>query len=252
MAVPRHQRRRSDRAGISWGVRLLCLDTTSEIGVVGVLVDGAVVASLSARVQHQHGETLLPHVAHVLSLAGLEIADVELIAVGLGPGSFTGVRIGVATAKGLSLARGTPLVGVRTSRALARGSFGSLRAVAIDAKKDEIFVSAHLAAADGSLRTVLDDVHHAPREAALALSAAIGDVSDVTVVGSAVASHAVILAEILGPRAALLSPARAAISAIALGEEALHAHASRGADDPSALVPIYVRGADAKLPTPRS
>ncbi len=239
------------RHAISWGVRLLCLDTTSEIGVVGVLVDGALVASLSARVQHQHGETLLPHVAHVLSLAGIGIADVELIAVGLGPGSFTGVRIGVATAKGLSLARGTPLLGVRTSRALARGSWGALRAVAIDAKKDEIFVSVHRAAPDGSLTTLLDDEHRGPREAALALARVIGDSSDATVVGTAVVSHSALLSEALGPRVSLLSAARAAISAAALGEEALDAHAARGADDPSALVPIYVRGADAKLPTPR-
>lgn len=233
-------------------VRLLCLDTTSDLGVVGLLVDGALAASVSARVQHQHGETLLPHVEQVLSLAGVGIADVELIAVGLGPGSFTGVRIGVATAKGLALARGTPLLGVRTSRVLARGSFGALRAVAIDAKKDELFVSAHLASPDGSLRTVLDDVHLGPREAALALASAIGDTDDATIVGSAVASHRSTLTELLGPRARLLSPARAALSVTCLGEEALEAHAARGADDPSALVPIYVRGADAKLPTPRA
>jgi tRNA threonylcarbamoyladenosine biosynthesis protein TsaB len=232
----------------SSAVRILAIDTSSEIGAVALLEHGAVRASMQARVMHQHGETLLPHVDRVLALSGLGIRDVELLAIGLGPGSFTGVRIGVATAKGLALAHGTPMIGVRTSRVLARAASGSLRLVAIDAKKDEVFVAAYADGGPaGALVPLLEDVHGAPSEVAARLAAIVGDARTASLVGSAVGVHRAVFEAAL-PGVALLPEVLAAPSATLLAQEALEMHAVRGADEPSALVPVYVRGADAKLP----
>jgi tRNA threonylcarbamoyladenosine biosynthesis protein TsaB len=228
-------------------VRILAIDTSSEIGAVALLEAGLVRASMQARVMHQHGETLLPHVDRVLQLSGFAIGDVELLAVGLGPGSFTGVRIGVATAKGLALACGIPMVGVRTSRALARAATGGLRLVAIDAKKDELFAAAYTCR-DGKLAPALEDLHGPPAEVLSRFGRLTGGYEgEVSVVGSALTVHRAAF-EIALPGATLLPDVLAAPSATLLAQEALEAHTARGPDDPAALLPIYVRGADAKLP----
>lgn len=223
-------------------MRVLAIDTATDVGTVAVLVDGQLRASASARVQSQHGETLLPLVERTLAGAALGIEDVELLAVGLGPGSFTGVRIGVATAKGLSLARRTPMKGVRTSRVLARGADGALRVVLVDAKKDEIFVAAYRRAGT-SLELVLDDAHGRPDAVIERVRACVEGASDVTFVGSALVPHGARLREAF-PDAVLLPEAYAAPSGAFLALEAHEAFLREGPDDPSALVPLYVRGAD--------
>jgi tRNA threonylcarbamoyladenosine biosynthesis protein TsaB len=233
-------------------VRILAIDTSSEIGAVALLEGGALRASLQARVMHQHGETLLPHVDRVLGLAGVSLREVDLLAVGLGPGSFTGTRIGVATAKGLALAHGTAMIGVRTSRVLARAATGALRLVAIDAKKDEVFVAAYAASGPGgALVALLEDVHGTPTEVAQRLASLVqgspSRATEASVIGSAVAAHRAVLEASL-PELSFLPDVLAAPSAALLAQEALEAHAARGPDDPAALVPVYVRGADAKLP----
>src|SRR5690606_30278019 len=140
-----------------------------------VTASGEVLAELHARTRARHGETLLPTIERALLIAGFDIASIDLLAVGLGPGSFTGVRIGVSTVKGLALARGTPLVGVRTARVVARGLCGALRVPVIDAHKGEVFVAAYQADAHGVLTTRLDETHGPPEIAARAIREAIGE-----------------------------------------------------------------------------
>lgn len=227
-------------------MRVLAIDTSSELGTAAVVVDGIVAASIASRVNSQHGETLLPLLDHLLKLAHLAIEDIDLLAVGLGPGSFTGVRIGVATAKGLSLARGTKMVGVTTSRVLARAASGEVRAVVIDAKKDEVFVSAYRATSSG-LVLLMSDVHGSPRDVAGQLAVLCAKEGPLTLVGSALVVHSETFRAAL-PNATLLSQVFSAPRGEVLALEAMEAFALRGADDAPSLVPIYVRGADAKLP----
>ena len=80
------------------------IDTSSPLGSVALLRDGELIAESHARVQAKHGETLLSHLEHVLGEGAIGIRDLDLIAIGAGPGSFTGLRVGVATAKGLAFA----------------------------------------------------------------------------------------------------------------------------------------------------
>ncbi len=113
---------------------LLALDTsTTQIGVA--LYDGArVLAEAYWRSGRRHTQELAPLVAQVLQHTGFAIEDVQAVGVALGPGSFTGLRIGLAFAKGLAVARGLALVGVPTLEAVAAAvpldvAFPSLAAV---------------------------------------------------------------------------------------------------------------------------
>ncbi|MEM1126061.1 MAG: tRNA (adenosine(37)-N6)-threonylcarbamoyltransferase complex dimerization subunit type 1 TsaB [Bacteroidota bacterium] len=135
---------------------LLALETSTDVCGVAVHHEGAVQASLSVFKPRAHAAHLLPLVQQALAVTGLTPADLNVVAVSAGPGSFTGLRIGVSAAKGLAQATGAALVAVPTLAALAwRG--GSTRPdshvvlVAQRARKDELYLGAYLS----------DPEHHA-------------------------------------------------------------------------------------------
>jgi tRNA threonylcarbamoyladenosine biosynthesis protein TsaB len=88
----------------------------------------------------QHAQRLLPLAAELLAAAGIGWEAIEQIAVGVGPGGYTGLRIGVATARGLALAHGATLVGVGTLRALAEPVAARSTAAVLDARRGEAFI----------------------------------------------------------------------------------------------------------------
>jgi len=105
------------------GSFLLALDTATRQAVVAVGDgEGRVLATETWVAGHLHGERLLVSVLATLQRAGLGIGDVGAIVAGTGPGSFTGMRVGLATAKGLAFGLGVPVVGVPTAVALAAAS----------------------------------------------------------------------------------------------------------------------------------
>ena len=112
---------------------ILAFDTATDVATSALVSDGEV---LGERVSH--AITLLEDVDALLRQAGMHTRDVEALAVGIGPGSFTGVRIGLATARGLALALGVPVAGVSTLDALAAGAPGAVPVV--DARRREVFV----------------------------------------------------------------------------------------------------------------
>jgi tRNA threonylcarbamoyladenosine biosynthesis protein TsaB len=118
------------------------LDTASPATVTGVLrADGGVVEARDdppPGSRGDHAARLLPLVEQALAQAGVEWADVDRLAVGVGPGGFTGLRIGIATARALAQANGLPLVPVGSLAALAAGAGGTVAAV-LDARRGEVF-----------------------------------------------------------------------------------------------------------------
>lgn len=91
----------------------------------------------------QHAQRLLGLSAQLLSQAGLSWADVELLAVGAGPGSYTGLRIALASARGIARAHGAKLVGVSSLRALAEPLHGRAAVAVLDARRGEAFIAAY-------------------------------------------------------------------------------------------------------------
>ena len=100
-------------------MKILSLDTSATIASVALTEDDRLLAEYTLNNGNTHSETLLPMVVSILSAHGMTVADVELFASSTGPGSFTGVRIGAATLKGLAFDSGKPCVGVSTLEAIA-------------------------------------------------------------------------------------------------------------------------------------
>ena len=112
---------------------ILAFDTATDVATSALVDDGEVLGERASR-----AVTLLEDVDALLRQAGMHTHDVDRIAVGVGPGSFTGVRIGLSTARGLALALGIPVAGVSTLDALAAGAPGAIPVV--DARRREVFV----------------------------------------------------------------------------------------------------------------
>lgn len=100
-------------------MKILAMDTACSACSVALAVDGAVVASDRAAMARGHAEALMPMVRSVMARAGVAFAALDLVAVTVGPGSFTGLRTGLAAARGIGLAQNIPVVGVTTLEALA-------------------------------------------------------------------------------------------------------------------------------------
>ncbi len=98
---------------------LLAIDTATSVVVVAAgEPSGRLIGALTFPAEHRHGSPLLPAIGRLASERGLDVADLEAVIVGTGPGAFTGLRVGLATAKVLAHERGIPLVGIATSDAL--------------------------------------------------------------------------------------------------------------------------------------
>lgn len=121
------------------------LAVTSSTAVVGIAAaamgdDGQITVAASEQVttDRRHAEEMTPMIASVLAVAGWNVADVDVFAVDIGPGRFTGLRVGLATVRSLALAIGAPVVGVTSLELLAAEHSGAVNAV-IDARRSEVF-----------------------------------------------------------------------------------------------------------------
>jgi tRNA threonylcarbamoyladenosine biosynthesis protein TsaB len=125
-------------------MRILAIDTALEACAAGIIeLPDRAMAQESAAMARGHAEALMPLIARVMDLAGLRFADLDRIAVTVGPGSFTGLRVGIAAARGIALASGKPAVGVSTLAAFASPylAAGEKQPVvaAVDARHDQVY-----------------------------------------------------------------------------------------------------------------
>ena len=206
---------------------VLGLDTCLNACSVAVLDDERVVASAREVMARGHQEQLAPMAQAVMARAGLAFADLDRIAATVGPGSFTGLRVGVAFAKGLALALGKPTVGIGTLEALAAQAPG-LVFPAIDARRGQLYLQAF---EDGRALMAPDAV---TAEVAAARIAELSQGRPFTLVGSGAA----LLAD-FAPSAAVVE---------AEGADARDVARIALARSPSPLKPLYLRAPDAKLP----
>lgn len=142
---------------------VLAADTSLPILSVALLRDGALLGALALEGRGSRNEKLLPAIDWLLTENGIDRQTIDLFAVTRGPGSFTGVRIGLATMQGLALAIGRPVCAMSTHEAVAFGEPGRIT-IADDAGRGEFYVSTfedgrevtapHLAAAPGDGRVI--------------------------------------------------------------------------------------------------
>jgi tRNA threonylcarbamoyladenosine biosynthesis protein TsaB len=126
---------------------LLAIDTATDACSVAVLAGGAVAAHRSAHMARGHAEALMPMGLETLAAAGLGFADLDAVGVTVGPGAFTGLRIGLSAARGIGLAAGIPVLGATTLEVVANGVPEDERAGAsivavIESKRADLYVQA--------------------------------------------------------------------------------------------------------------
>lgn len=125
-------------------MRILAFDSATSACSAAVWCDGEIAARRFEAMERGQSEALVPMVKHVMREAGWGFDRLDLVAVTIGPGAFTGVRIGLAAARGMAVASGLPVVGVTTLEAVAHGVDAAARAgrslvVAIDAKRTDFY-----------------------------------------------------------------------------------------------------------------
>lgn len=122
-------------------MKILAFDSSGLVASVAVLTEDQMIAEYTVNYKKTHSQTLLPMLDEVAKMTELDLAEIDAVAVAAGPGSFTGLRIGSATAKGLGLALGKPLVAVPTLEGLACNLFGCEDVICpmMDARRKQVY-----------------------------------------------------------------------------------------------------------------
>jgi tRNA threonylcarbamoyladenosine biosynthesis protein TsaB len=122
-------------------MKLLAIESSGLVASAAIVTEDTLLAEYTVNFKKTHSQTLLPMVEEIVSMLGVELNELDAIAVSAGPGSFTGLRIGFATAKGLGLALDKPLVHVPTVDAMAYNLFGNAGLICpmMDARRSQVY-----------------------------------------------------------------------------------------------------------------
>ena len=122
-------------------MRILALDSSGLVATVAIIEDDQTIAEYTVNYKKTHSQTLLPMLDEIVKMTEFDLNSIDAIAVAGGPGSFTGLRIGSATAKGLGLALSKPLIHIPTVDGMAYNLFGSKGLICpmMDARRDQVY-----------------------------------------------------------------------------------------------------------------
>ena len=122
-------------------MKILAMDSSGLVASVALVCDGVMIAEYTTNFKKTHSQTLLPMIDEIVTMTGISLQEIDAIAVAAGPGSFTGLRIGSSTAKGLGLALKKPIISVPTVEGLAYNLFGSNKVICpiMDARRNQVY-----------------------------------------------------------------------------------------------------------------
>lgn len=242
------------------GVIVLGLDTTTPQGSVAVWKDGVLVAIRPTDPGRPHSDQLPGAVDDLLRARGLAVADVDVFGVASGPGSLTGLRVGIATIQGLAFALGRPVVAVSALEALASAATVALPALDVgdcagawtNAHRGEVFAALYLVepeSRDGEGLLLLDGPTVGAPAELVARWATCVEGRRLRVAGNAAESSATLFLHRLGPATAVTEgPLLAGTIAELAGRRARRGEVM----SPHALQPLYVRRPDAEVARDRA
>ena len=145
-------------------MKILAIDTTTFSGSIALLEDYRLIGEININSHITHSQRLIPSIHFLLDINKLNIEEIDAYALCIGPGSFTGIRIGIATIKALTFASEKPIAGVSSLHALAfklRGRKGRLICPILDARKGEIY-SALFESSNSSLKEIIKQNSYLP------------------------------------------------------------------------------------------
>ncbi len=225
---------------------ILAIDTatpaTSLAITRGTSKDGEVLASLGLSSNVTHSRRLLTSIEWLMAEVDIGWTDIDGIGVSLGPGSFTGLRIGMATAKGLAMASGLSLIGVSTLDSLAAKCVTRrLICSVLDARKKEVYAGFYRVDSGGTPTRVGEIVALAPQDLVLQIN------EPVLLIGDGAVVYKDVFQELLGDDVELAAAHLNEPSATSLGMLSAEQFLAGELLDIDTAVPLYVRSSDAEL-----
>ncbi len=224
-------------------MKILAVETATIAGSIAIFDDSAgLIGEVRVDVKVAHAERLMPSIEWLLNASGVSIHDIDAFAVSIGPGSFTGLRIGLSTVKGFSYATGKPVVPVPTLDAFARTlPFCSYMICPLfDARKNELYAA--LYKWDGDVcRKVLPETAISPLEL-------MNQIHERTVfMGEGALLYKEIITEVLKDNAVFAPSSRMSPAASSVAEVAVERLKQGMVADPVSLTPFYIRKSEAEI-----
>lgn len=221
---------------------ILAVDTAAQGCSVAITDSGAILSEITLLKKETHSKHLMSVIDSVLSVSGLDLNDIDGFAVTKGPGSFTGLRIGISTIKGLSAVTGKPVVGISSLDAIA-----SALPVAdcdictmIDARKGEVYTACY-SVVEGILKKNTPEHAMVPADI-------LNEIHNKTIfVGTGVSAYYKLICEKMGSLAVFVPDRYNMVSAAASALISIKKFESGETDDPAFILPQYLRKPDAEL-----
>jgi tRNA threonylcarbamoyladenosine biosynthesis protein TsaB len=221
----------------------LAFDCSSKTASVAVLRDGMIVYDIVLDTGRNHSEVLLPGINQACQESGCKISEIDLFACAIGPGSFTGLRIGVSTLKGLMIAQGKPAVGVSSLAALALNAGRTEKTICsvMDAGRGQVYTARYRMNQDGALIQTGEEKALSPDRIKQ------GDDENVVYVGDGAVRYADEIRKKSGKNV-LIDLENPHIHASSVGILALKKLSQGDVLDLNRFTPIYLRSVDVQTP----
>lgn len=225
-------------------MNLLAIDASGVAGSVAYIKDGKLAGEYYFCDKLTHSQTIMPMLEHMKSLIQINLEEVDAIAVTAGPGSFTGLRIGVTAAKALALALNVPIVGVPTLDVIAQAIYFTNDYICpiMDARRNQVYTALYKWNAE-ILERLTEHMATDMTEYLETLKAYDGKI---IFLGDGVAVHKEHIKEILGEKAVFAPIFCSLQHASVLGTIAEELYKQGKAEDPSTFVPMYLRKSQAE------
>ena len=223
-------------------MRILAVDTATKSASVAVVQENSLLAEITTVRKQSHSKQLMEMINRVIGLSGLTLSELDGFAVTRGPGTFTGLRIGISSVKGVSAASGKPIVGVSSLDALAvqASFFPYLICPLIDARKGEVYFSRYRFQ-NGQLKKEADEQVFPPEKAIVDLNEAC------LFIGDGALNYQQIILKKMGTSAFFASFFQNTIRASTVAYLSMDKFKHNDTDDVGRFVPQYIRRSDAEL-----
>lgn len=223
-------------------MKVLALETATKAGSIAIADEEAFIGEVKLDVSKAHAERVMDYIVWLLKSSNISINEIDAFAVSIGPGSFTGLRIGLSTIKGLAFSKKRPIVPVSTLDAMARRLPFSAYDICpmLDARKDEVYTALYKWENNACVKTM--------PETAVEPGEFLQTLKGPTIfMGDGAIKYKNLIAEILKadalfPPSSLMSPSASSVAEIALEKlrDGIEA-------DPVSLTPFYIRKAEAEI-----
>ena len=221
----------------------LAIDTSTKSASIALLRDSDILSESFFNLDVNHSLVLLPALEHLLRLSSIQAGEIDLFACTMGPGSFTGLRVGASTIKGLALATGKPIAGVSTLEALAFNIVSPEISICpmLDAKKDQVYTALYRTGRNYSLERIESERVTDVRRFLQCID------EDVIFVGDGAAKYAGLISEMLPGKSYFASVCHQHVRAAVVGLLGKKKYSEGDILDSVTFAPAYLRASEAEM-----